>query len=77
MTSPGRIGAPPIRPRGGARSTYGSPIADLRAAEAVAPRGIRFPQAARVAAAYAPYLDNVEQVARDGWARLAGSRKAG
>jgi ribosomal protein L11 methyltransferase len=39
--------------------------------------GILEAQAARVAAAYAPYLANVEQVAHDGWARLAGSRKAG
>jgi ribosomal protein L11 methyltransferase len=39
--------------------------------------GVLDAQAARVAAAYAPYLENVEHVSRDGWARLAGSRKAG
>jgi ribosomal protein L11 methyltransferase len=38
--------------------------------------GILEAQAARVAAAYAPYLANIEQAARDGWVRLAGSRKA-
>lgn len=37
--------------------------------------GILEPQAARVAAAYAPYLASVEQTARDGWVLLAGSRK--
>jgi len=39
--------------------------------------GILEAQAPRVAAAYAPYLDNVEQAARDGWVRLAGTRKTG
>lgn len=37
--------------------------------------GILETQAARVAAAYAPYLTNVEQTAREGWVLLAGSRK--
>jgi ribosomal protein L11 methyltransferase len=37
--------------------------------------GILEPQAARVAAAYAPYLASVEQEARDGWILLVGSRK--
>ena len=44
---------------------------------AVVLSGILETQAARVAAAYAPYLEHVEQTARDGWVRLAGSRKAG
>ena len=39
--------------------------------------GILEAQAARVAAAYAPYLTNVEQTAREGWVLLVGSRKAG
>jgi len=39
--------------------------------------GILEEQATRVAAAYAPYLDNVEQATRDGWVRLVGTRKAG
>ena len=39
--------------------------------------GILEAQAPRVAAAYAPYLDNIEQAARDGWVRLAGIRKTG
>ena len=39
--------------------------------------GILETQAARVAAAYAPYLENVEQTVRDGWVRLEGSRKTG
>ena len=39
--------------------------------------GILEAQAARVAAAYAPYVTNVEQTAREGWVLLAGSRKAG
>jgi ribosomal protein L11 methyltransferase len=39
--------------------------------------GILEPQAARVAAAYSPYLADVAQAARDGWVRLTGRRKAG
>jgi len=39
--------------------------------------GILEAQAPRVAAAYAPYLDNIEQASRDGWVRLAGTRKTG
>ena len=39
--------------------------------------GILETQAARVAAAYAPYLKNVEQTAREGWVRLVGKRKTG
>jgi ribosomal protein L11 methyltransferase len=39
--------------------------------------GILARQAARVAAAYAPYLTNVEQTALEGWVLLAGRRKAG
>ncbi|HEX7235934.1 MAG TPA: 50S ribosomal protein L11 methyltransferase, partial [Gammaproteobacteria bacterium] len=38
--------------------------------------GILEAQAARVAAAYSPYLANIEGAARDGWVRLAGRRKA-
>jgi ribosomal protein L11 methyltransferase len=38
--------------------------------------GILEPQAARVAAAYAPYLTSVAQTARDGWVLLVGTRKA-
>jgi ribosomal protein L11 methyltransferase len=38
--------------------------------------GVLEPQAARVAAAYAPYFDGIEHVARDGWVRLAGRRDA-
>jgi ribosomal protein L11 methylase PrmA len=38
--------------------------------------GILASQAAQVAAAYRPYLMNVEQTAREGWVLLAGSRKA-
>jgi ribosomal protein L11 methyltransferase len=38
--------------------------------------GVLEAQAAHVAAAYAPYLENVEQTAREGWVLLAGSRKA-
>jgi ribosomal protein L11 methyltransferase len=39
--------------------------------------GILEAQAARVATAYAPYLTNVEQTAREGWVLLVGRRKAG
>ena len=39
--------------------------------------GIIEAQAARVAAAYAPQFDDLEQHARDGWVRIAGRRKAG
>jgi len=39
--------------------------------------GILGSQAAHVAAAYAPYLENVEQAAREGWLRIAGRRKTG
>jgi len=39
--------------------------------------GILAAQATRVAAAYAPYLENVEHAERDGWVRLAGIRKTG
>ena len=39
--------------------------------------GILAAQAARVAAAYAPYLKDVEHAERDGWVRLAGRRGAG
>jgi ribosomal protein L11 methyltransferase len=39
--------------------------------------GILAAQATRVAAAYAPYLENVERAERDGWVRLAGIRKTG
>ena len=39
--------------------------------------GILAAQATRVAAAYAPYLENVEHAERDGWVRLAGTRKTG
>jgi ribosomal protein L11 methyltransferase len=38
--------------------------------------GILEPQAARVAAAYAPYFTSVEQTSRHGWVLLAGRRKA-
>jgi len=38
--------------------------------------GILEAQAASVVAAYAPYLASIEHAARDGWVRLAGSRKA-
>jgi ribosomal protein L11 methyltransferase len=38
--------------------------------------GILEAQAARVAAAYAPHLTNVEPMAREGWVLLAGSRKS-
>jgi ribosomal protein L11 methyltransferase len=38
--------------------------------------GILEAQAGRVAAAYAPYLSDAEQTAREGWVLLAGSRKA-
>ena len=44
---------------------------------AVVLSGILETQAARVVAAYAPYLEHVEQTTRDGWVRLVGSRKAG
>jgi ribosomal protein L11 methyltransferase len=39
--------------------------------------GVLEAQAARVAAAYAPYFGDVEQAARDGWVRLTGRRNAG
>ena len=39
--------------------------------------GILAGQATRVAAAYAPYFENVEHAERDGWVRLAGIRKTG
>jgi ribosomal protein L11 methyltransferase len=39
--------------------------------------GILESQAARVAAAYAPHLENVDQAAREGWVRLAGRRRTG
>jgi len=39
--------------------------------------GILEPQAARVAAAYAPYLADTEQATRDGWVRIDGRVKAG
>jgi ribosomal protein L11 methyltransferase len=38
--------------------------------------GILEAQAARVAAAYAPYLKDVEQARREGWVLFAGKRKA-
>jgi ribosomal protein L11 methyltransferase len=38
--------------------------------------GILEPQAARVAAAYAPYFGELELAARDGWVRLAARRHA-
>jgi ribosomal protein L11 methyltransferase len=39
--------------------------------------GVLEAQAARVAAAYAPYFGEIEQAARDGWVRLTGRRNAG
>jgi ribosomal protein L11 methylase PrmA len=39
--------------------------------------GILEPQAARVAAAYAPYLADTEIATRDGWVRIEGRVKAG
>jgi ribosomal protein L11 methyltransferase len=39
--------------------------------------GILEAQAPRVAAAYAPYLTDVEQTSREGWVLLGGRRKAG
>jgi ribosomal protein L11 methyltransferase len=39
--------------------------------------GILEPQASRVAAAYAPYLAETAQTARDGWVCLTGRSKAG
>jgi len=39
--------------------------------------GILEAQAKRVAAAYAPYIENVDRAERDGWVRLAGRRKTG
>ena len=39
--------------------------------------GILEPQAARVAAAYAPYLADRANATRDGWVRIAGRVKAG
>lgn len=39
--------------------------------------GILEPQAERVAAAYAPYFDELEHAVVDGWVRIAGRRKAG
>jgi ribosomal protein L11 methyltransferase len=38
--------------------------------------GILEPQAARVAAAYAPYLADISETTREGWVRLAGRVKA-
>jgi ribosomal protein L11 methyltransferase len=38
--------------------------------------GILEPQAAAVAAAYAPFFGRLEQATRDGWVRLAGRRNA-
>jgi ribosomal protein L11 methyltransferase len=60
------------------------PLVELapRFAERAAPgatlvlSGILETQAARVAAAYAPYLASVEQTAREGWVLLVGRRKA-
>jgi ribosomal protein L11 methyltransferase len=67
-----------------AANILASPLVELAPAfaERVVPggtlalSGILEPQAARVAAAYAPYLTAVEQTARDGWILLAGTRKA-
>lgn len=39
--------------------------------------GILEPQAESVAAAYAPYFDELEHTVVDGWVRIAGRRKAG
>ncbi len=39
--------------------------------------GILAPQAARVAAAYAPFFRDTEQTVRDGWVRLTARRNAG
>jgi ribosomal protein L11 methyltransferase len=39
--------------------------------------GILEPQAASVAAAYAPHFDDLEHHARDGWVRIAARRMAG
>jgi ribosomal protein L11 methyltransferase len=49
----------------------------LRAGGLLVLSGILEAQAARVAAAYAPYFDGLEQAARDGWIRLAGRRNTG
>ena len=38
--------------------------------------GVLEAQAARVAAAYAPYFDELEHASRDGWVRLTGRRNA-
>jgi ribosomal protein L11 methyltransferase len=44
---------------------------------AVVLSGILEAQATRVAAAYEPYLDNIEHAERDGWIRLTGTRRPG
>jgi ribosomal protein L11 methyltransferase len=66
-----------------AANILASPLVELAPtfAERVVPggmlvlSGILEPQAARVASAYAPYLNSVEQTARDGWILLVGRRK--
>jgi ribosomal protein L11 methyltransferase len=82
------IGAPEALPAVAvdvlAANILAGPLVDLAAAftERVVPSGmlvlsgILEPQAARVAAAYAPYLTSVAQTARDGWVLLVGTRKA-
>ena len=75
---------PAIRADVLAANILAGPLVELasKLAERTAPggklvlSGILVAQAPRVAAAYAPYLSNVEQTARDGWVLLTGNRKA-
>jgi ribosomal protein L11 methyltransferase len=75
---------PPVAVDVLAANILAGPLAELAPtfAERLAPggmlvlSGILEAQAARVAAAYSPYLANIERAARDGWVRLAGRRKA-
>ena len=67
-----------------AANILASPLVELAPAlaERVVPggtlvlSGILEPQAARVAAAYAPYVESIEQTAREGWSLLVGSRRS-
>jgi ribosomal protein L11 methyltransferase len=75
---------PAIRTDVLAANILAGPLVELapKLAERTAPggklvlSGILATQAPRVAAAYAPYLSDVEQTARDGWVLLTGNRKA-
>ena len=82
------VGAPEALPAGAvevlAANILASPLVELAPAfaERVVPggtvvlSGVLEPQAERVAAAYAPYVESIERTAREGWSLLVGRRRA-